>query len=182
VKRFLVTAILCFTFTWTCLAQQSIADSPATKEDVERYLQTVHSREMINQMMDAMSKPMHQMVHDEYMKNRDKLSADFEAQTNKRMDSMLKDMPWDEMLQAMVPTYQKHLTKGDIDALVAFYSSSTGQKLLRELPSMMSESMQSTMPIMRKHMERVNQSLKEEIAEALKKSQKVSSQSPALQN
>ena len=181
-KRFLVTAIFCCTFTWACVAQQSMADSPATKEDVERYLQTVHSREMINQMMDAMSKPMHQMAHDEYMKNRDKLPRDFEAQTNKRVDSMLKAMPWDEMLQAMVPTYQKHFTKGDIDALVVFYSSSTGQKLLRELPAIMSEAMQSMMPIMRKHMEVVNQSLKEEIAEALKKSQKVSNQSPTQQN
>jgi hypothetical protein len=181
-KRFLVAAILCCAFVWNCTAQQTTADSPATKEDVERYLQTMHSREMLNQMMDAMSKPIHQSVHDEYMKNRDKLPADFEAQANKRADSMLKAMPWDEMLQAMVPTYQKHFTKGDLDSLIAFYSSPTGQKVLRELPAIMSEAMQSTMPIMRKHMDAVNRNLKEEIAEALKQSQKVPSQSRAQQN
>ena len=34
------------------------------------------------------------------------------------------------MMQSMVPAYQKHFTKGDIDNLVAFYSSPTGEKVI----------------------------------------------------
>ena len=33
-------------------------------------------------------------------------------------------------MQAMVPAYQKHFTKGDIDNLVAFYSSPTGEEVI----------------------------------------------------
>jgi hypothetical protein len=61
------------------------------------------------------------------------------------------------MMQAMVPAYQKHFTKADMDNLVAFYSSPTGEKLLREMPSIMAESMQDMMPIMTKYTESVKQ-------------------------
>ena len=30
----------------------------------------------------------------------------------KQMDDMLKNMPLDEMMQATIPAYQKHFTKG----------------------------------------------------------------------
>jgi len=146
----LVLALLCAATSW---AQQSAADAPATKEDVQRYLDVIHSREMMTQMVDAMVKPMHQVIHEQFMKDKDKLPADFEARMNKMMDDSMKSFPWDEMMQAMVPVYQKHFTKGDIDAIVAFYSAATGQKMLKEMPAMMSETMESMMPIIRKQME-----------------------------
>jgi hypothetical protein len=89
---------------------------------------------------------------------------------NKRMDDMLKSFPWDEMLDAMVPVYQKHFTKGDVDALVAFYSGPTGQKLLNEMPAIMGEAMQAMMPLMQKNIDGMNKHLQDEIAEIIKQS------------
>ena len=83
-----------------------------------------------------------------------------------------KNMPWDEMIQAMVPSYQKHLTKGDIDSMVAFYSSPTGQKVLGELPAIMSDAMQSMMPILQRYMGTVKERIDQETAAALKQSEK----------
>jgi len=160
----LVLAFLCAATGW---AQQSAADAPATKEDVQRYLDVIHSREMMTQMVDAMIKPMHQMMHEQFMKDKDKLPADFEARMNKMMDDSMKSFPWDEMMQAMVPVYQKHFTKGDIDAIVAFYSAPTGQKMLKEMPAMMSEATQSMMPIIRKQMEAMTERIQQEVAQML---------------
>ncbi len=171
-KRFLITATLCLMLAGNGLAQQTAADPPATKEDVERYLQAIHSHEMMQNMMDAMAKPMHQMMHDQYVKDKDKLPPDFEERMTKMTDDMLKDMPFDEMMQAMVPAYQKHFTKGDMDALIAFYTAPTGQKILREMPAIMAEAMQAMMPIMRQHMDAVNQRIQQEVADMVKKSQK----------
>jgi hypothetical protein len=93
---------------------------------------------------------------------------------NAMMDDMFSNMPMDEMMQAMIPAYQKHFTKGDIDNLVAFYSSPTGAKLLQEMPAIMAEAMQDTMPIMTKYMDTVQTRLQKEtdtmIAEAKKSS------------
>jgi hypothetical protein len=168
-KRFLVTSLLLFAFSLNVLAQQTTADDPATKEDVERYLQAIHSHDMMKQMMEAMTKPMHQMVHDQFVKDKDKLPADFEDRMTKVIDDMLKDMPFDEMMQAMVPVYQKHFTKGDITAVIAFYSSPTGQKMLREMPAIMGESMQTIIPLMRKYTETMTARIQQEVTESLKK-------------
>jgi len=58
-KRIFLALAVCLFFAMTGVAQQSPADAPATREDVQRYLDVMHSREMMGQMVEAMSKPMH---------------------------------------------------------------------------------------------------------------------------
>jgi hypothetical protein len=159
-----------FLFAMSGSAQQSPSDAPATKEDVQKYLEVMHSREMIAQTLEAMSKPMHQMMHERYLKDKDKLPADFEARMNKVLDDTMKEFPWDEFLQSMVPVYQKHFTKGDIDTVVAFYSTPTGQKLLREMPAMMAEMMQTMMPLLHKHVDAMTERIQEQVAQMIKES------------
>jgi hypothetical protein len=171
VNRFLVAAILCVGFSLNGLAQTS-TDAPASKEDVERYFQAVHSHDMMQKMLVAMSKPMQQMAHEQCSKDKDNLPADCEARMNKFMDGMMKQMPFDEMMEAMVPAYQKHFTKSDMDALIAFYSAPTGQKVLQELPAVMAEGMESMMPIMRKSIDRMTQSIEQQVAQMRKDSSK----------
>jgi uncharacterized protein len=48
-----------------------------------------------------------------------------------------------EMMEATVPVYQRHLSKSDLQAMMTFYSSPVGQKVLREQPAMMQESMKA---------------------------------------
>jgi uncharacterized protein len=149
-------------------AQQNPAEAPANKEDIKRYFDVMHSREMMTQMIDAMSKPIHQMIHEQFLKEKDKLPADFETRMNHMMDDRMKSFPWDDILQSMVPVYQKHLTKGDVDAMVAFYSGPTGQKLLREMPAITAEAMQSMMPLLQKQLDSLNERMRQEIAAMLK--------------
>jgi uncharacterized protein len=170
-NRFLVAAILCVGLGLNGRGQTS-ADAPASKEDVERYFQAVHSHDMMQKMLVAMSNPIQQMAHEQCSKDQDNLPADCEARMNKFMDSMMKQMPFDEMMEAMVPAYQKHFTKGDMDALIAFYSAPTGQKVLQELPAVMAEGMESMMPIMRKSIDRMTQSIEQQVAQMRKDSSK----------
>jgi hypothetical protein len=169
VKRFFLGTLLCLALGCCALAQQT-DDTPATKEDVQRYFAVTHSRDSVNKMMQAMAAPLHQMIHDDYVKDKDKLPEDYEARMNKRMDDLFGTLPWDEMFQAMIPAYQNHLTKGDIEALIAFYASPTGQKLQRELPAIMAEAMQSMLPLIRQHVEKVQDRLQQETAEMIKQS------------
>lgn len=168
-RRFVCAVSLCFVLGLVSLGQTS-DDSPASKEDVERYLQVVHSHEMMRQTVEAMAKPMHQMVHQQYVRDKDKLPPDFETRINKIMDEMMNEMPFDEMIDSMVPTYQKHFTKGDMNALIAFYTAPVGQKVLRELPAIMSEAMQTMMPIMRKNVDRMTERIQQQVAEMSKQS------------
>ena len=172
-KRFVPGVALVFFFLgWSCVAQVSAEDSPATSADVERYFQIVKSHDMMKTLMATMTQSMHQLVHEQYVKHQDELPADYELKLTAMMDDMFDKMPMDEMMQAMIPAYQKHLSKADIDNLVAFYSSPTGEKVLREMPSMMAEAMQDMMPIMTKYMDGVQQRLLRETNDLIAQSKK----------
>ena len=149
-KRLLLAATFLLCTSSIGIARQDPADSPATKEDIQKYLEVMHSREMMSKVIDAMTKPMHQMMHEQYEKDKDKLPADFETRMNKLMDDHLKGFPWDEILQFIVPFYQKQFTKGDIDHLWHFIQLPPDKKSSRELPAITAESMQSIMPIMQR--------------------------------
>jgi hypothetical protein len=177
-KRVAVFVFLTLGLAGYCWAQQTSADAPASKEDIQKYLEVMHSKDMMAQMAGAMSKPMHQMIHEQYLKNQGKLPPDFEKRLNKVMDDFMATVPWDQMLDNMVPVYQKHLTKGDVDALTAFYSTPTGQKILKELPQITAEAMQNIMPLMQKSMESMNQRLQQETDAMLKESENKRSAQP----
>ncbi len=172
-KRLLIAAILCLAFSFTAYAQES-DPTPASREDIQTYFEVVHSHDQMKRTMEAMLGPMHQMVHGQFLKMRDKVPADFEERMNKIMDDMLKNMPMDEISQAMIPAYQKHFTKGDINVMLAFYSSPTGQKLLRELPAIAAEGMSSAMPIMQRHIDEMQDKIQKEIDGMMQESEKAS--------
>jgi len=144
-KRLLI-ALVCLTFSATGLAQN--ADEPASSDDVILYLRTMRSHDMLQKMMAVQSQSTQQLLHDQILKDKGKLPADFDVHMKKAMDDLIKNMPVDDIVQAMIPAYQKHFTKGDIQAMNAFYSSPVGQKVLEELPAVMQEGNQAAMPIL----------------------------------
>lgn len=178
-NRILVVSVLSLSLCSFGFAQQNIVDPPASKADVERYFEAVHVHEMMTQLMQAMTGPMHQMIHEQFERDKDKLPPDFEPRMNKIIDDMMTSIPWDEILQAMIPAYEKHFTKGDMDALVAFYSSPSGQKILRELPAVTAESMETAMPVMRKYMDGMTDRIQQQMAEMMKQPSKTQPAAPA---
>lgn len=146
-KRILVLGILGLALSTVSFAQNADTD-PATSDNIQIYLRTMHSHDMIQKMMEVQSQSMRQMMHDQMLKDKSKVPSDFEPRMSKLFDDLVKGMPVDDITQAMIPAYQKHFTNGDIQAMNAFYSSPVGQKVLQELPSVMQEGMQAAMPIM----------------------------------
>jgi uncharacterized protein len=178
-KLLLAFFLMCLAISASARAQQSDADAPASKEDVEAYLAVTHSKGMAEKMMAAMATPMHQMIHEQYLKNKEKLPPDFETRMNKQMDDMMKNMPFAEMLDAMVPIYQKHLTKGDVTALVTFYSSPTGQKILKEMPAITAEALQNMMPVIQKYATTMQERVQQQVAQMLQQAAPAPAKNPA---
>jgi hypothetical protein len=112
-------------------AQQAPDSSPASKEDIDKVFHALHLRDTMKMMMDVTAKQQRQLMHEQLKKSMSTaaLPPDFEARMDKMMDDTLKNFPMEEMLQVMAPVYQKHLSKGDADAMVAFYSTATGAEV-----------------------------------------------------
>jgi uncharacterized protein len=167
VKRSVLVLLASLLLGSVSFAQQNPADAPASKEDVQRYLEAMHVQDMMKSTMDVMTKQMHKTIH-QMVEKQQGLPADFEARVDKTIDDMLKDFPVDQYLEAVAPVYEKHLTKGDVDALVTFYTSPTGQKVLKEMPAMMADAMQAASPIIQKMMAKAMERVQTEIAQARK--------------
>ena len=60
------------------------------------------------------------------------------------VDDVFGEISLEDIIKDVVPVYQRHLTKTDVSALVTFYSSPVGQKVLREQSAMVRESMEAT--------------------------------------
>jgi hypothetical protein len=176
-KRSALFLITCLLLGSVCIAQQNPADAPASKEDIQKYLAVMHTRDLMKSVSQTMSKQMRQ-VTTEMLKKQSNVTPEMEERVNKMTDDLIKNMPIDEMLDAMIPVYQKHFTKGNIDDLVAFYSTPTGQKLIKELPAITAEAMQAVIPISQKLMATAVQRAQDEIAQMQKENAPSSKKQP----
>ena len=131
-NRFLLAVLFCVGFSLNGLAQNFLISR--VKRRCRKYFQVVHSRDMMQKVLEVMSKSTHQMAHEQCAKDKDKLPADCEDRMNRFTDNLMNKLPYDQMMQAMVPAYQKHFTKGDMDTLIAFYSAPTGKKCCGKCP------------------------------------------------
>jgi hypothetical protein len=170
-KRSWLVLLAFFLVTPLSFAQQNAADHPASAEDIQRYLDVMHTSDMIKTVLETMHQSVQQMIHDQLAKTSN-LPPDAEMRVNKAVGDMYQDFPVDKFLQAMIPVYQKHFTKGDIDALIAFYSSPIGQKTLKELPGVMADGMKASTGIVQDMMAKAMQRAQDKIAELQKENSK----------
>ena len=176
----LAIAIALFLCSITALAQN--ADDPASKDDILKYLQTMHSHDMLQKMMEAQAQSTQQLMRDMIVRDNGSVPVDFETHFKKAMGDLVKNMPVDELTQAMIPAYQAHFTHGDIEALNTFYSSPVGQKVLQELSAVVQEGNQAAMPIMSKYLAHWLDRVKQEFEPVPKAPAKKSGQSAPSTN
>jgi uncharacterized protein len=168
---FVLCLVLCFALSARVFAQASDSD-PATKDDVVAYLHTMRSHDMFEKMMEIQTQAIQKVLYDQVQQDKGEVPTNFQARMKKSMDDLIKGMPADEIIQAMIPSYQKHFTRGDIQAMNAFYSSPVGQKVLQELPEVTQEGMQAALPIISKYLSDWKQRMEQEMKDLDKSSTK----------
>jgi hypothetical protein len=135
----------------------SVAPDAASKEDVKRLFDVMASRDQMAQMMQQLFAQMQSLSREEMKKRHPEVTDAELARMDRQSEELIKNFPLDAMLSDMVPVYQKHFTKSDIDALIVFYGSPTGQKFLHEMPAVTAETMRAVYP---KIQSQVNAALK----------------------
>jgi uncharacterized protein len=156
-RRYLTFGVLAVLLTSGAVLAQSppTGDEPATREDVTQLFAVMKSHDQIHSIMDAMLKQQRIIMHDIIKKQYPDTSEDEFRRLDSFMDDFLKTFPLDAMIDDMIPVYQKHLSKTDVEAMTAFYSAPTGQKLLREMPAIVTDSMQAMAPRLQQMMEKM---------------------------
>jgi hypothetical protein len=94
---------------------------------------------------------------------REKMQAIMNKYVGKAMDLY----PTDEMLTDMTGIYQKHLSRDDVEGLIAFYSSPAGQHLLDAQPVIAQEYMPMVMGKVGQRSQAMTKEMMKEMAEAI---------------
>jgi hypothetical protein len=66
----------------------------------------------------------------------------------------------DEIIQDLVPLYDKHFTEADLKALIDFYTTPIGRKLVETIPLLMNESVEVSSKYFEAHMSQLTGDLK----------------------
>jgi hypothetical protein len=156
-RPFLFLAVVLFATAALFAQQPPAGDAPASKEEVEKLFEVMQVHQQMRQVMDAMMKQQTAMIHETLKKRYPQTSADRIARADQLIAETMKDMPMDAMLDDMIPIYQRHFSKTDIEAMTTFYASPTGQKMMQEMPVLTTEAMQASYARMQKQMDAMMQ-------------------------
>ena len=146
-KRLFLHVSVVLIGSFLLVAQQDPAASrrPPTVAQVMKFFEVMHIRDQMQAMLQTQQKQFDVMMSDMLKKYLPNATAEqqgkFKKLTTDAMNDLTKNYPVDDVLRDMIPVYQAHLTEADLDEVIAFYSSQTGQRLLKEMPAMTQEAM-----------------------------------------
>src|SRR5262245_8089959 len=120
-------------------------------------MESLHVKETTRQMMAIFPKQMEEMMQASLQKRMGTLKKEdvdrLHQEVTEFTDEVGKNLPIDGMIDDIVPVYQKYFSKEDIDAVVAFYSSTRGQKFLSKATALQAEAMEAMTPRLKEYME-----------------------------
>jgi uncharacterized protein len=181
-KQTILRAILVFLCIPVAAAQvtdSTTNDAPATKDEIQNLFDVMQVRQQSHRMIDSLRQQMQAMSAQTIKARYPQISAAELARATRISEESLKDIPLDEILNDTIPIYQKHLTHTDVNAMIAFYSSPTGKKLMQEMPAITQEAMQVSYKRMQKQIDAVMQRVEDSVKEDQPKQQKpTTGQSP----
>ncbi len=172
--KLFIRAVLCLALVAPvcATAQQSSASDVADKADILKFLDLIPAKAQMALALDGMTKQIRLGAEQGFKEKVPDATPAQLAKVDQLFDGFFKSFPVEEMEEAVIPVYQKHLTKADLAAIIAFYSSPAGQKVLNEMPAIMSESMQVGGEIGRKMFSTKSQEFDQKLAELVEASRK----------
>ena len=128
----------------------------AARQDVEDLMQLTGARERIPLIYFAMAGQLARGFAARYQRQHPNANP---AEVQKaataaaeRFQQLLKAIPNEELLDAMIPVYQRYFTRSDIKAINEFYGTPTGQKLLKNTSNMMLDAIEAAQAVVNEHM------------------------------
>lgn len=138
--------------------------------------------ELVNVMdMDAMVESMYSQMEVlmQNMSTQMGVQASEQATFDKyysQMITLLQDeLSWEKMEPSVVDIYNRNFSEKEIDDMLAFYKTETGQSLLTKMPVVMQESMQMSQALMQSAIPKI-QAIAQELSADLEKARATESE------
>lgn len=144
------------------------AEQPS-RDDVLKLLSIVHVQDQIEDMQNELAG----QIADNIIGDLDLKQITPEQQGRLHdaalaaVDDVRSAYPTSQMIGDLIPVYQKHLTRSDVQAAIAFFSTPAGQKFITEAPQMMQEALVISRPKIEQAIESVRPKIEERMRSAL---------------
>jgi uncharacterized protein len=137
----------------THASQPAVADGAPSPAQVLKLMELLRVRDELQITLNAMKQQMKDAATETFSEKVANPTPQQLQSVNTVVDDVFTEISLDDLIKDLVPVYQRHLTRSDVSALITFYSSPAGQKIMREQAAMMKESMQVAGANQRKKME-----------------------------
>lgn len=153
------------TFALSLILSTPAFAAPPSQAQVERLLQVMDARKVVDQMMPAMMQQSRSLL--EQTLTGERFSEADRARAERLMDNQetaLRQMlAWDKIKPIYMRVYTRTLTDKEVDAMTAFYSSPEGRSVMQKMPQIMQVSMIEMQPLMQESMQKLMQDLQKEL-------------------
>jgi hypothetical protein len=170
----LVLLLLCL----SCAAQQTPAAPPPqaaaaeerpSREDILRLFKAVRLEANLEQVQTAVMTSFEEVMRETVEEHAPSMTAEMRTRADayyaRNRERSKKLYPIPEMMEDFVPLYQKHFSKADVEAVIAFYGSPVGQRLLDGQPELMREGMALVMPKLQQRLKQAEEEIKRDAHE-----------------
>jgi len=156
-----------FVITSLVISAQASA-SPASSDSVERLLVITKSESLIESMYGGMEQTLRQSLN-QAMQGR-QLNSDqqkvFDSLPAKFVASVREEMSWEKMKPMFIKIYQESFEQEEIDGLLAFYLSPSGQAYINKMPMVMRKSIALSQSLMQSIMPKMTSAMKDAMRDA----------------
>lgn len=165
--RIFITALLLISI-WALPAQAQEAQSPADDARIDRLLEVTRARAMLDATLPQIEASQRQMLA--------QMTAgrELDAAQQQRIDSLLassssavrKALSWENLAPVYRDIYRQTFTGEDIDAIIAFYESPAGQRMLEKMPALMQNTMTAMQRLIVPMLQQMERDLAAEVSAA----------------
>ncbi len=122
--------------------EQLYADEASQRKLAEELLLQMKVDQQIMQSFEQMKAMQRQQMESMSQNSGVKMNPSSLAMQDKIMDLMGQEMSWDKLKDAYVGVYVETFTEEDLQGLINFYKSPTGQKLVEKTPELSAKVME----------------------------------------
>jgi hypothetical protein len=143
------------------------ADNPPSEASIKQLLEAGQAHKLLDAMVGQMDAYMKQAMQQATQGQRitPEIQKDIERRQTEMMTAMKEVLDWNKLEPMYVRIYQKSFTQGEVDGLIAFYKTSTGQALLSKMPVVMQNTLNELQQMMQPMMQRIGRMQQEVVAE-----------------
>jgi len=142
--------------------------APPSEAQVTQLLEVSRSKEMLEGTMQQQLQGVSQQLVAHLIEGKNLSQAEQEkvsAVMQRAMDTLGKNLAWEKVKPIFVKLYTDSFEAEDVQAMIGFYQSSAGQKMLEKTPQLMQNAMVAMQGIMMPAL----QEMEKEMAAAMKK-------------